>query len=756
MSESPPVEKELGSPANDPLKSLDNLHTKLSGQNLQGVTDVLAKTTFSKADYVNIFTFIAFTIVALNLDLDHNSFIVYKLVLYFVLASRYVLLQKTSAENSTMTFLGIFAYQFLSSSIAFYYLIPISSAKRCGEAGFHIQAETNDIAVNSIAISITYSFFKYPQQFVDESKKFYMASAVFKLLLVELTLPSFSFKLVVYYAFYLLILWAQFYFVSHRLQQERELLQTSWSKASANLKEEVVKIRKEIETSYRNISPFTSSDADKVMMKLKFMKFELMAGEKSTRKTPSSRSTTKKLSMVSDSGQHIHKSYRKSNFSSAAEQAEEDAQVKTPSNKVSDWKMNTRDVDIILDGLLSKQSGIWIPDIAGAARQKGLSQEATEFVLQHFTENLQNFKTETSEYEDVMLDPKLLEINPLNTFLETNIGNWNFDMFKLKDLATETHMIDFGYSLFKKFNMHSVLACDAATIQSFLQAVQFGYKKNPYHNALHGADCANAIAFMVTNGLENYLNQFDLTCMLISALVHDLGHPGLNNPFLISTKSSEALIYNDMSVLENLHAASFFKVLNFDQTNILKNLHEKDYKAFRKLSITLILDTDLQKHFVLLNKFKNMVALKQYNMKEDADKQFIMSIALKCADIAHGSKELGLHKKWSRRIIEEFYIQGDKEAAAKLPVTPMCDRKGNISKSQEGFLKVICLPLFDAFDEFLINENVCENIRNTCSPQIKRNMKYWEEEQKVENEGKSTFLTETDKIKAEISAEMGL
>jgi len=62
--------------------------------------------------------------------------------------------------------------------------------------------------------------------------------------------------------------------------------------------------------------------------------------------------------------------------------------------------------------------------------------------------------------------------------------------------------------------------------------------------------------------------------MIISALVHDVGHPGFNNAFLVATKSTEALLCknfyswetlikldNDQSVLENLHTAYFFKIM---------------------------------------------------------------------------------------------------------------------------------------------------------------------------------------------------
>ena len=59
-----------------------------------------------------------------------------------------------------------------------------------------------------------------------------------------------------------------------------------------------------------------------------------------------------------------------------------------------------------------------------------------------------------------------------------------------------------------------------------------------------------------------------------------------------------------------------------------------------------------------------------------------MSVVLKCADVGHGAKELNLHKLWSRRIIEEFYNQGDLERKNKIPISPLCDRSTNrISKS---------------------------------------------------------------------------
>ena len=233
---------------------------------------------------------------------------------------------------------------------------------------------------------------------------------------------------------------------------------------------------------------------------------------------------------------------------------------------------------------------------------------------------------------------------------------------------------------------------------NFLKDVSEGYLPNPYHNSIHGADVANSVGYFLSNQeFGAHFNQLETSCLILAALVHDVGHPGFNNAFLIATKSTEALLYNDQSVLENLHTAYFFKILQKPSSNILQNLDEKDYKYFRKLSIALILDTDLTKHFVILTKFKGIAD--HPNPNEEENRFLSMSIALKCADVGHGAKELTLHKKWSRRIIEEFYLQGDKEREHYIPVSPLCDRSGKVSNSQQGFISFICLPLFEAFDK---------------------------------------------------------
>mmetsp|Transcript_35165 Transcript_35165/g.31652 ORF Transcript_35165/g.31652 Transcript_35165/m.31652 type:complete len:148 (-) Transcript_35165:583-1026(-) len=138
------------------------------------------------------------------------------------------------------------------------------------------------------------------------------------------------------------------------------------------------------------------------------------------------------------------------------------------------------------------------------------------------------------------------------------------------------------------------------------------------------------------------------------------------------------------------------------------------------------------------------------NMKEEDDRMMSMSICLKCADVAHGGKELDLHKRWSRRILEEFFWQGDQEIELGLPLSPLCDRKCNVAKSQQGFLNFICKPLFDLFDKAFFDENM----RKTVSKQIEDNIKYWGDEMAKEEKGeKSLYMDETAQILDDIKTE---
>lgn len=92
----------------------------------------------------------------------------------------------------------------------------------------------------------------------------------------------------------------------------------------------------------------------------------------------------------------------------------------------------------------------------------------------------------------------------------------------------------------------------------YLRLVAAGYRANPYHNAAHAADVTQGMAVLLQMSLSERLTRLERLALLLAGAVHDLGHPGVSNQFLVASRDSWALVYNDISVNENMHVSQAF------------------------------------------------------------------------------------------------------------------------------------------------------------------------------------------------------
>jgi hypothetical protein len=52
-----------------------------------------------------------------------------------------------------------------------------------------------------------------------------------------------------------------------------------------------------------------------------------------------------------------------------------------------------------------------------------------------------------------------------------------------------------------------------------------------------------------------------------------------------------------------------------------------------------------------------------------------------------------LHHRWTMSLLDEFFLQGDKERDLGLPFSPLCDRNNTlVAESQIGFIEFIVEP----------------------------------------------------------------
>lgn len=219
--------------------------------------------------------------------------------------------------------------------------------------------------------------------------------------------------------------------------------------------------------------------------------------------------------------------------------------------------------------------------------------------------------------------------------------------------------------------------------------------------------------------------------------MHDFKHPGLNNNYLINSRSEVSITYNDFSVLESMHCAETFKLLSRKECNILERLPVEAYRIVRRRIIECILATDNAYHSKHLSQLKNIIdnhiikdenglkaLFEDDNVKLFNNQQTFLNMIIHAADISNPAKPLDLYKRWVDLVFEEFFSQGDLEKTKDLPISFNCDRDSvQISKAQIGFITLIVKPTFDVLNVVIPECN--EYLKN-----ISINLKYYEEQDK--------------------------
>lgn len=195
---------------------------------------------------------------------------------------------------------------------------------------------------------------------------------------------------------------------------------------------------------------------------------------------------------------------------------------------------------------------------------------------------------------------------------------------------------------------------------------------------------------------------------LFASAIHDVDHPGVTNQFLINTNSELALMYNDASVLENHHLAVGFKLLQEENCDIFCNLSKKQRQSLRQMTIDMVLATDMSKHMNFLADLKTMVETKKVTsqgvllLDNYSDRIQVLQNMVHCADLSNPTKPLELYRKWTDRIMVEFFSQGDRERDKGIDVSPMCDKHtASMENTQVGFIDYIIHPLWETWADLV-------------------------------------------------------
>jgi cAMP-specific phosphodiesterase 4 len=349
-----------------------------------------------------------------------------------------------------------------------------------------------------------------------------------------------------------------------------------------------------------------------------------------------------------------------------------------------------------------------------------------------------------SDFGDDRDDPHYeMELQRLEKLGEDYAGNidnidvlerWEFDVL----MHTSSDLFHIFRYLYEKLNIFEDFHIPDPIFSAWWEAVDKNYLPNPYHNFHHGCDVAYTVYRLIKDSrVFIVLSQLEVFALMTASLAHDIGHPGVNNGYLIASKHKFALTHNDRSPLENMHCAVIYEILTQSKTNIFLSLDQIQWVEARKIILTCILGTDMAHHFEQISKTQLFCEVNKTDvhdfcsgekddievLKEPKDRLFIMELCLHCADVSNPYKPVNICQRWAEVVVNEFASQGDREKLEGLEVSPMMDRATvNVNNMQLGFIEFVVSPLITSFVNIFypLNE-ICQNlIVNYCEWAKKR------------------------------------
>ncbi|KFY37607.1 hypothetical protein V494_04694 [Pseudogymnoascus sp. VKM F-4513 (FW-928)] len=288
----------------------------------------------------------------------------------------------------------------------------------------------------------------------------------------------------------------------------------------------------------------------------------------------------------------------------------------------------------------------------------------------------------------------------------------------------------------------------------FLAASRRGYNAFvPYHNFRHVVDVLQAVFHLLVrigslppfpgreftqtepkSKIAAIVRPFEALTLLIAAIGHDVGHPGVNNMFLVKIKAPLASLYNDKSVLESYHTAVYCHMLKRLWPAVVNN------EDMKQLLASSILSTDMGIHNAYIAKLTSL----QESIRNLGDAEIdpndlkpyrdvVCNLLIKCADISNVARPFKCAAAWTAILTQEFARQAAMETEIELPSTlfsPPAREMYGLAKSQTGFMTYFALPLFEGVAELMPTTDFCVR-------EIKTNHDIWSvkmEEAKQRNE----------------------
>ena len=375
--------------------------------------------------------------------------------------------------------------------------------------------------------------------------------------------------------------------------------------------------------------------------------------------------------------------------------------------------------------------------------------------------SLNNNKGLVNASEEVLMN------NTLSTMISPSIiarlsdqmekmASCDFDIFELNTFLGKKTSIYLASEILGRLSLVDNGNVPQNILSDFIKEIVTHYDRNKaiYHNDLHAGDVMQTVYTILVKGnlgIKMKLSELDIFSILVAALCHDFKHPGTNNAYNINARTKYAMRYNDLHVLESYHISQTFKVLGKKQFNIFQNFTPEEYRISRRRMIDAVISTDMAKHTKVLTAAKTKSELydivkgknftKIYEDIPDDSKnnkqllelynrqQCLLNMIIHTSDISNPAKPDKISGKWTQRVYDEFFVQGDMEKEKKLPVSNFCDRHTtNVNKAMIGFISFVVGPTINCLVN-LIPE--VSDYKDYCESNLRKHQRGAKEDDKL-------------------------
>ena len=201
-----------------------------------------------------------------------------------------------------------------------------------------------------------------------------------------------------------------------------------------------------------------------------------------------------------------------------------------------------------------------------------------------------------------------------------------------------------------------------ATLENVISSVRKQYNGNKYHSFAHAChvllNCAK-ILDDITNRCS-YLTNVESLALLFAALIHDIGHLGVSNDWLINENHSLAILYSDQSVAEMHSLACAFEILNDADHDLCAGFSMEERRTLRAVVIDLVLSTnisDKDRQKTLKQKLDTVMMSKTEDsypdMSASTSRQSILNLIIRAADVGASMQDVETSRIWSKRFFLE-------------------------------------------------------------------------------------------------------